>query len=316
MSFASLKKNRGNALDKLAKQLSNVGKSNNFSNDDDGKYWKVTKDAAGNGFAIIRFLPSNSEDEKAFVQIWDHGFKGKTGKWYINKSLTTIGKEDPVGKLNSQLWNSGIEADKAQAREQKRRLKFVSNILVVNDPENPSNNGKVFLFAYPKKIYDKINDIMYPEFPDEPAVNPFDMWTGANFRYSVRKGEGGWPDYTKCRFDSVSEIGNNDDEREAIFNMQHSLDELIDPANFKSYAELEAQLNNVLGLNANGSARDEDASNDREDDVIADLTSRYTKKEEAAPEIKSEDEDTGNSVDFSGDEDEDDELAVFRNMRR
>lgn len=310
MSFANLKKNRAGAMEKLSKQLQNVGKSS-FSNDEDSKYWKLNRDSAGNGFAVIRFLPSNSPDEKTFVRIWDHGFKGPTGKWYINKSRTSINEDDPVGKLNSQLWNSGLESDKAQARDQKRRLKFHSNILVVNDPENPENNGKVFLFAYPKKIFDKLNDVMYPEFPDEPQINPFDMWEGANFRLSVRKGEGGWPDYSKCRFDGVSAVGKDDDEREAIFNMQHSLDDLLDPKNFKSYEELETQLKNVLGTN--GSRNDEPRSVDEnEDDVVADLTSRYTREEASEPAIESTEE-----TSFSGDdEDNDDELAVFRNMRR
>jgi len=162
MSFDALKKNRSKSLEKLTEQLDKIG-SKGYSNPDEGKYWKPTKDAAGNGFAIIRFLPAPDGEDIPFVRTWDHGFQGPGG-WYIENSLSTIGQQDPLGELNSKLWNSGNDADKEQARKQKRRLKYVSNIYVVKDSGNPENDGKVFLFAYGKKIWDKLNDMMNPSF--------------------------------------------------------------------------------------------------------------------------------------------------------
>ena len=185
MSFANLKRNRG-SIDKLvaaAEATSSGGGNKSFK---DERMWKPTQDKAGNGYAVIRFLPAPEGQDVPWVQYWDHGFKGPQGQWYIEKSLTTIGTKDPVSELNSRLWNSGIEDDKETARRQKRRLHYVSNILVVNDPSNPINNGKVFYYEYGKKIFDKILNAMQPEFDDEDPINPFDFWQGANFK-SLKK---------------------------------------------------------------------------------------------------------------------------------
>jgi hypothetical protein len=206
-------------------------------------------DKAENGYAVIRFLPAPGGEDLPFVRIWDHGFKGPTGLWYIEKSLTTLGKPDPVSEHNSVLWNTGLESDKEKARDQKRRLSYISNIYVVSDPGNRDNEGKVFLYKYGKKIFDKLNDLMNPQFQDEQPVNPFDLWTGANFKLKIRKVEG-YRNYDKSEFDSPAPLLDDDAELEAVYKLEHSLQDLVDPKHFKSYDELKTRLNNVLGLNA------------------------------------------------------------------
>ena len=180
---------------------------------------------------------------------WDHGFKGPTGRWYIERSLTSIGQTDPVGELNSKLWNSGIESDKEVARKQKRRLHHVSNILVVSDPGNPANEGKVFLFQYGKKIFDKLMDAMQPEFQDEDPINPFDFCSGANFKLKIRDVEG-YRNYDKSEFAAQTELSSDDTYLEEIYNQLHDLREYTDPKNYKTYDELQAKLMAVLGEQA------------------------------------------------------------------
>jgi hypothetical protein len=247
MSFANLK-SRSMDVSKLvsaAQEASGqVTKKNSY---EDERKWKPTVDDNGNGYAVIRFLPESEGRELPWERYWDHGFKGPTGQWYIEKSLTTIGQKDPVSELNSRLWNSGIEEDKETARKQKRRLHYVSNIMVVNDPSNPANNGKVFIYEYGKKIFDKIMDLMQPQFPGEEPVNPFDFWSGADFELKIRN-VAGYRNYDKSEFKSPSSLFNADETKlEAVYNQLHDLGEFVDPANFKSYDELEARLQLVLG---------------------------------------------------------------------
>jgi hypothetical protein len=201
----------------------------------------------GNGYAVIRFLPASEGQDLPWVRYWDHGFKGPTGRWYIEKSLTSIGQTDPVSELNSQLWNSGRDEDKEIARSRKRRLHYVSNVYVVSDPSNPENEGKVFLYQYGKKIFDKIMDVMQPQFEDETPVNPFDFWGGADFKLKIRNVEG-YRNYDKSEFASVSQFQGGDDAKlEAVYNSVHDLGEYVDPKNYKSYSELERKLFEVLG---------------------------------------------------------------------
>jgi hypothetical protein len=149
--------------------------------------------------------------------------------------------------MNSELWNSGIESDKDLARTRKRKLNYISNILVVSDPANPQNEGKIFLYKYGKKIFDKIQEAMQPEFEDEDPINPFDFWGGANFKLKVRK-VAGFINYDKSEFDSASPLLNgDDDELEALWKKQYSLTAFTDPSNFKSYDELKVKLNQVIG---------------------------------------------------------------------
>lgn len=246
-SFASLKKQSGN-LDKLAKALEQLNSAESSSKED--KFWKPEVDKAGNGYAVIRFLPAPSQDGDEglpWVKVFDHGFQGPGG-WYIENSLTTLGQKDPVSEYNSQLWNSGIEANKEVARKQKRRLSYISNIYVVEDPKNPDNEGKVFLYKFGKKIFDKINEAMNPQFEDEKAFNPFDLWNGADFKLKIRNVEG-YRNYDKSEFASTGTLGGfSDDKLEEVWKQEHSLKEFLDPSNFKSYDELKARLDKVLGL--------------------------------------------------------------------
>lgn len=248
-SFANLKRSSQESLSKLTDELAKINTPTQKSNDDDS-YWKPTVDKAENGSAIIRFLPAPAGEDLPFVRIWDHGFKGPTGKWYIENSLTTLGQNDPVSEYNSELWNVSTDDNsptRKQARAQKRRLSYISNILVISDPGNPENEGKVFLYKYGKKIFDKLNDLMHPQFADEKAVNPFDIWEGANFRLKIRKFEG-YRNYDKSTFDAPAAIPGTDEQLEAIWKSEHSLAKLIEPSNFKSYEDLKKKLNAVLDL--------------------------------------------------------------------
>ena len=246
-SFAALKRNRQSSFDNLNQELAKLNQPNqNQGTNNDDRFWKPEVDKAGNGFAVIRFLPAPSGEDVPFVRMWDHGFQGPGG-WYIEQSLTTLGEKDPVSEYNSMLWNSGVEANKDQVRKQKRRLSFISNILVVKDSSNPDNEGKVFLYKYGKKIFDKLNEAMDPQFDDEKAINPFDFWEGADFKLKIRKVEG-FRNYDKSEFDTGSAVSEDDEALEALWKAEHSLQEFLDPSNFKSYNELQTKLNRVLGL--------------------------------------------------------------------
>ena len=254
MSFENLKRNR-DQISKLINAAEQAGGSGESKYQPDERIWKPTVDKAGNGYAVIRFLPASEGADLPWVRYWDHGFKGPTGQWYIENSLTSIGQPDPVGELNSRLWNSGIESDKDKARTQKRRLHYVTNILVVSDPSNPQNEGKVFLYQFGKKIFDKIMDVMQPSFADETPVNPFDFWEGADFKLKIRNVEG-YRNYDKSEFASASALYESDESKlEAVYNQLHNLGEFTDPKNYKSYDELKAKLMRVLGEEADfGSA--------------------------------------------------------------
>ena len=245
INFEALKNNRKSNFDKLTSELNKLNSTVPQDNTNDDRYWKPDVDKAGNGYAIIRFLPAPAGEDMPFVRIWDHGFQGPGG-WYIEKSLTTLQKPDPVSEYNTKLWNTGTELNKDLVRKQKRRLSYFSNILVVNDPTRPDNNGKVFLFKYGKKIWDKINEAMHPQFADEKAINPFDFWDGANFKLKIRQVEG-YRNYDKSEFDSPSPVADSDEAIKKIWESQHSLTELVDPKHFKSYEELKMRLEKALG---------------------------------------------------------------------
>lgn len=251
MDFSALKKKSNTSnLEKLVK-ASEAATSTNSRSDDSNEYWKCELDKSGNGYAVIRFLenaPQDGEDTIPWVKYYDHGFQGPGG-WYIEKSLTSIGSEDPVSKYNSELWDTGIESNKEIARKQKRRLHYVSNIYVVKDSKNPDNEGKVFKFTYGKKIFEKITQAMNPQFEDDEKINPFDLWNGANFKLKIRKVDG-YQNYDLAEFDSSSPLAETDAEIEAIWKKQYSLKDIIDAKSFKSYAELESRLKKVLGQNS------------------------------------------------------------------
>lgn len=266
MSFANLKTNRAASISKLVQAAEETNSSKAKSYGDD-RFWKPSRDKAGNGYAVIRFLPAMEGEDLPWVKYWDHGFKGPTGLWYIENSLTTIGQPDPVSEMNSALWNSGRDEDKATARDRKRRLHYASNVLVVSDPANPENEGKVFLYKFGKKIFDKINDMMNPQFQDEQPVNPFDLWEGANFKLKIRQVEG-YRNYDKSEFDRPEPLLDDDDKMESIWKSQHALAEFVNPANFKSYEELQAKLNRVLGLDGGASQGNREGIAQSVEDIV------------------------------------------------
>lgn len=250
MSLETLKRNRTD-FNKLVQAAQTVGGGDTQNKSyKDEREWKPTVDKAGNGYAIIRFLPAAEGQDIPWVRYWDHGFKGPTGQWYIEKSLTSIGQNDPVGELNSRLWNSGNDDDKETARKQKRRLHYVTNVYIVSDPSNPQNEGKVMIYKFGKKIFDKVMDLMQPQFPDEKPVNPFDFWDGADFVMKIRNVEG-YRNYDKSEFRSPSPLLNGDDAGlENVYGQLHDISEFIDPKSYKSYDELKTKMYTVLGEQA------------------------------------------------------------------
>ena len=244
MSFASLKKQSklGSLTAKLVKE---VEKMNNTGGQGDDRLWKLEVDKGGNGYAVIRFLPAPDGEDLPFVKLYSHAFQGPGG-WYIENSLTTLGQKDPVSEFNSQLWNNGTDAGKDTARRQKRKLTYISNIYVVKDPANPENEGKVFLYKYGKKIFDKLTAAMQPEFEDEEAIDPFDFWQGANFKLKA-KNVAGYRNYDSSEFAATSALLKDDDAMEDIWKKEYSLAELVAADQFKSYDELKTRLGYVLG---------------------------------------------------------------------
>lgn len=246
MDIQALRKMRNSDFSKIAGEFEKIANPQSESKSYvDDRFWRLEGDKAGNGTATIRFLPRVEGDELPWVRIFSHGFQGPTGKWYIENSLTTLGENDPVGELNTRLWNSGSEANKEIARKQKRKLSFTANILVVSDPKHPENEGKVFLFKFGKKIFDKIMDKARPTFEDEKPVNVFDLWEGANFKLRMRKKDG-YANYDESAFMEPSAISEDEDTLLRIVNSQHKLSEFTDRKNFKSYDELKKKLEEVL----------------------------------------------------------------------
>jgi len=243
-SLSELRKSRS-GFENLMKEVEKISNPQGEKQTDD-RFWQPAVDKAGNGYAVIRFLPQSPNEDFPYVRIWNHGFQGPGGKWYIENSLTTIGQTDPVSEYNTELWNSGSEANKEIARKQKRKLTYISNILVIKDPANPENEGKVFLFRYGKKIFDKIKDLMSPQFEDEKPVNVYDFDTGANFKLKIRNVEG-YRNYDKSEFESPNPLSEDGEYLEKLWNSQHSLKQFLDPKHFKSYDELKKKLQSVLG---------------------------------------------------------------------
>jgi len=301
MSFSNLKRTRTD-FSKLvaAAQTAGGGEKKKYGDD---RVWKPNVDKAGNGYAIFRFLPAKEGNDLPWARYWDHGFKGPTGQWYIERSLTTIGKDDPVSEMNTRLWNSGIEADKETVRQRKRRLHYVANILVVSDPANPENEGKVFLYQFGKKIFDKVMDQLQPEFPDEKPVDPFNMWEGSDFVLKIRNVEG-YRNYDKSEFRSPSALYDGDEGKlEEVYNKIYDLGEFTDPANYKSYDELKTKLAQVLGEQAPRTIKQEVAL----DDEIP--YGRLDQKTAPEPQIA-----TAEAVMESGDDGDDDTMSYFARL--
>lgn len=302
VDFKSLKNSKSSSLEKLTKALEEQNKSGTYQQDD--RYWKPVLDKAGNGQALIRFLPAaaiDGEDYLPWVKLWTHGFKVGS-QWYIENSLTTLGLADPVSEFNSELWESGVKANQELvSKERKRKLSYISNIYVIDDPKNPENNGKVFLFRYGSKIFDKINSSMVPEFEGDPQVNPFDMWQGANFKLRIRR-EAGYPNYDLSVFAGPSALNDDDDVIESIWNSLHSLKAVIDPKEFKSYGALKARLERVLGGGTGNVAR-----------TVEDASSESSGTGEAPEKPKPVTKSTPKKP-VAETVDEDDDLAFFSNL--
>ena len=248
-SFANLKRQSGN-LDKLSKAIEALNTNSEGGSDKSDNFWRPEVDKSGNGMATIRFLPASAadgDDALPWVKVFSHGFQG-AGGWLIDNCLTTKNQQCPVCEHNSSLWNSGIEANKDVVRKQKRKLNYIANVYIVSDPKHPENEGQVKLFKFGKKIFDKISEAMNPQFEDEEAINPFDMWKGANFKLKIRKVEG-YQNYDKSEFESPAPLLSDDDELEKIWKSEFSLQELIGDKEFKTYDALKQRLDKVLGLN-------------------------------------------------------------------
>ena len=267
MSFADLKKQSraGSLTEKLMKK---VEKLNEKGGNSDDRFWKPAVDKAGNGYAVIRFLPAHSNCELPWNQVWSHAFQGPGG-WYIENSLTTIGKDDPVGELNRSLWNSGNDSDKEIARKQKRKLSYYANVYVVKDAANPENEGQVKLYKFGKKIFDKITAAMQPEFEDEDPINPFDFWKGANFKLKIKQVAGFW-NYDSSEFGRVEPLLEDDDQLEGIYNQIVDLGEFTSDDKFKTYDALKKRLDSVLGRKQQLRAPDPEVT--EEEETLEDLS--------------------------------------------
>ena len=296
MSFAAMKKQ--NSLDSLLGAAQKESAPQEKKSYVDERLWKPTMDKSGNGYAVIRFLPACEGEDLPWAKVWNHAFQGPTGQWYIENSLTTLGNNDPVSEYNSKLWNSGVESDKETARKQKRKLQYFANIYVVSDSANPQNEGKVFLYRFGKKIFDKVMEAMQPDFEDESPINPFDFWNGANFKLKLRKVDGYW-NYDKSEFEGVSALSEDDDVLEGIYKKQYSLNEFTAASNFKSYDELKTRLDMVLSGTV---AANTTVQTLMEDEPTASLT--VDTKETPAPTVTVS----------ADDNDEDDAMSYFEKL--
>ena len=298
MAFADLKKQSklGSLTAKLVKE---VEKMNTSGSSSDERFWKLECDKANNGYAVIRFLPAPDGEDLPFVKVYSHAFQGPGG-WLIDQCLTTVNQKCPVCEHNSGLWNNGTDAGKEVARKQKRKLTYVSNIYVVKDPANPENEGKVFLFKYGKKIFDKLTAAMQPEFEDEEAIDPFDFWQGANFKLKA-KNVAGYRNYDSSEFAPQGALLDDDDALEAVWKKQYSLAEFVAPDQFKTYEELKARLDSVLGAKSSNRI-DEEVAEEEEysrgpvkeltEDLRDELSSlKPTRRAAAVEEDEDEDDD-------------------------
>jgi len=310
-NFATLKKTSGD-LERLNKAIEQINNPTTERKEDE-RFWKIERDKAGNGSAVIRFLPPSAidgDDALPWVRIWDHGFKSANGKWYIEKSLTSLGdkSKDPVSEFNSYLWNLSEDENswsRKQAKNQKRRLSYISNIMVISDPKHPENEGKVFLFKFGKKIFDKITAAMNPQFEGDAPVNPFDFWKGANFKLRIRMFEG-YPNYELSQFENPSPLSKNDAELEATWKKQYSLKELVDRSQFKSYQDLKARLDEVL---AGDPAYEEFTGGKKKSNVQTFERPNTPAWPPAKPAVNAE----SDSIPFETDEDDED-LQAFKRL--
>lgn len=244
-NFADYLKNRQSSFETMTQTLKQEVSGEKKQNGTDERIWKPKMGQDGTGYAVVRFLPGVDSNKTPWIKMYDHAFQGPSGKWYIENSLTTIGQKDPVSEYNSKLWNSGLESNKDVARKQKRRTSYMANVLVLKDPSDPSSEGKVKIFRFGQKIFDKVMTALQPEFEGDTPLNPFDMFEGANFRIKIKMVGGYW-NYDSSDFERPSPLSEDESKLESIFNAQHDVHEFIDPSKFKSYDELSEKLHMVL----------------------------------------------------------------------
>lgn len=297
IDFKSLKKSSTNSLSKLNDELTKLASPTNKPQDDN-RFWRPEVDKAGNGYAVIRFLPAPAGEDVPFVRLFDHAFKGPGG-WLIDGCLTSVNEKCPVCEHNSALWNTGTKENQETVRAQKRKLSFISNVYIVKDPSHPENEGKVMLFKYGKKIFDKLNAAMNPEFEDETPLNPFDLWAGANFKLKIRKVEG-YSNYDKSEFDSPSALFEDDDQLEAVWKQEHPLQSFLERKNFKTYDEVKGRLAKVLNLEGAPALAKQSAWDEEE--------SAPAPRQQARPAAPAK------AASAPWDEQEDDDLAMFQKL--
>lgn len=301
MSFANLKKNSKTGMERLQKEMEKQGGKEGYQKDD--RFWSLERDKSGNGMAVIRFLPAPDGEDIPMVRVFSHGFQGKGG-WFIENCPTTLGRKCPVCEANNELWNSGIEDNKKVARDRKRKLSYISNILVVSDPTNRDNEGKIFLFKYGKKIFDKLQEAMNPSDPDEPKFNPFDFWNGANFKLKAHM-DSGYVSYEKSGFSTPSPLLEGDDAKlEQLWKKEHSLKEFVAEDQFKSYEELSTRFSQVMKTSSAAAVKAEEAE---PEDFRSKMEAKSNKVEKptAKPSSKPKIDD---------DEGEEDALSYFRKL--
>lgn len=320
LSFAEMKKQRAASLQKLSGELTKLnGSTNNVEKDD--RFWYPEVDKAGNGYAVIRFLPAPEGEDVPFVRLWQHSFQGPGG-WYIENSLTTIGQQDPIAEYNNMLWgdrnikDEGYRpAERKQARAQKRKLIYISNVYIIKDPANPQNEGKVKLFKYGAQVFDKLNEVMNPpEMEGEDPKNPFDLWEGANFKIKIRNVEG-YRNYTKSEFGDTEPLFEDDDEMEEVWKKCHSLQEQIAPDKFKTYEQLKVALDRALRTASPKLTKtaEEDSPYDDDEDNVVEMKTRKTLKE-AAPKSFAEKKSKAPPKKVEEDDDDDDTMNFLQNL--
>ena len=304
MAFKDLK-NKSKDLSKITQELDKLNKGGAESYKD-YRFWKPELDQASNGFAVIRFLPVVDGEDVPWARVFSHGFQGKGG-WFIENCPTTLGKKCPVCEANNELWNSGVEDDKTVARDRKRKLSYVANVYVVSDPKHPENEGKIFLFKFGKKIFDKIMEKIQPEFPDDQPVNVFDFWQGANFKLKIRK-VAGYINYDKSEFEEPSALMGGDDAKlESLWKKQHALKEFTNAENFKSYDELKSKMDSVLRGGNEGKAK---TAEDMEDIEEAEARFGSTAKSKPAPKMPEK------KSPVEDDSEEEDALSYFEKLAK
>lgn len=293
------------AFENLLNAVNKAKSSGASKREDDGKFWQAERDKAGNGFAVIRFLPGKTDDDIPFVKLFNHGFKNSQGKWFVENCPTTIGEDCPVCNLNGRLvdsfggWNETPKESKEIIRSRKRKLSYYSNVLIISDPKHPENEGKVFIFRYGQKIYDKIIDkiqpvIMEGETPSDP-INVFDLNEGCNFKLKIRDVDD-FANFDKSEWESPSVVKNQDE----ILAQMHDIAYIEAKTNFKSYADIEKALNRVVG-----EVLPEPEFEDKVPERKEEKKSEAVSKPSPAPAKESAETDA---------DEEDDDMAFFRNL--